>query len=71
MRTARAQRPLVEQTLHPIETVAERLGVSTGVIYRLVHTGQLGCIRVGRRMMFPEADIDAYLARNYQPASSR
>lgn len=65
----RVKAPLVGDPLHPIEEVGEVLGnVSNGVVYRLIKNGDLGSVRVGRRIMIPESDLNAYLAARYQPA---
>jgi len=47
----------------------ERLGgISRPTLYRLRQRGDLACIRVGRRVLFSAADLDAYIARNRQGA---
>jgi excisionase family DNA binding protein len=43
------------------------LGISAAGIDRLVRRGELGCVRVGRRVMFTVADIDDYIQRNRVP----
>jgi excisionase family DNA binding protein len=59
---------LVEDELHHIEEAGKKLGVSNGVVYRLVSTGQLGSVRVGRRIMIPRSDLNEYLNKTYAPA---
>lgn len=72
MSTQQKQKPTINDKLLTIEETAKTLGnVGIGVIYRAVSRGELGSVRVGRRIMIPESDINRYLGRNYQPASSR
>ena len=41
-----------------VEQVAQRLGVSFWTVYRLARSGRLPSIRLGRRRLFAEADLD-------------
>lgn len=47
-----------------IQQAAERLGVSTKTIARLVAASQLPAVRVGALKRFLSADLDAYINRN-------
>ena len=63
-------KPLVNDRFFTIEDAAKQVGsVGAGVVYRLVATGQLGSVRVGRRIMIPESDLNQYLTNQYKPAS--
>ena len=42
--------------------VAEQLRVSTMTIYRLIRSGELPAVRVGRNYRVPVEDLAAYLA---------
>jgi excisionase family DNA binding protein len=44
-----------------IREVAEELRVSKMTIYRLVHSGELPCIRVGRSFRIERHELNAYL----------
>ena len=48
-----------------VSQVAERLGVSTALVYQLVAQGRLACYRIGLgrgAIRCAESDVDAYLA---------
>ena len=48
-------------------TVAEamvKLGVSRGLLYEAVRTGQVPSIRIGRRILIPRAALDRLLNQN-------
>ena len=47
-----------------VEEVAEHLGVNYQLIYRLVRSGKLPAVRLGRVYRIRSDDLDAYLARN-------
>ncbi|MCX7591794.1 MAG: helix-turn-helix domain-containing protein [Kiritimatiellae bacterium] len=47
-----------------LEEVAKLLSVDYQLIYRLVRSGELPAIRVGRVYRIDHADLDAYLTRN-------
>jgi excisionase family DNA binding protein len=42
--------------------VAEQLRVSTMTIYRLIRSGELPAVRVGRNYRVPVAELERYLA---------
>ena len=48
-----------------VAEVAEMLRVSNMTVYRLINSGQLPSVRVGRSFRLTEADVDAYLAKSY------
>lgn len=48
--------------------VAERLRVSTMTIYRLIRSGELPAVRIGRNYRVRQGDLEAYLeAQVVQP----
>jgi excisionase family DNA binding protein len=47
-----------------IEEVAELLGVTYQLIYRLVRSGDLSAARVGKLYRITPSDLDAYLAKS-------
>jgi excisionase family DNA binding protein len=46
-----------------VNELARLFRVSRGSVYRLVNSGDLRAVRVGERLRFRSADIDAYLER--------
>jgi excisionase family DNA binding protein len=44
-----------------VEEVARMMRVSKMTVYRLVHSGELEAIRIGRSFRIPEAAVTAYL----------
>jgi excisionase family DNA binding protein len=47
--------------------VAERLAVSRSMAYKLLRTGELPAIYVGRLPRIAEADLDAFIRRRREP----
>lgn len=57
---------------HNFMTVTEVAGVmrvSKMTVYRLVHSGELESIRVGRSFRIPEHAVEAYLKSNVVPVA--
>lgn len=51
-----------------VSEVAETLRVSTMTVYRLIKSGQLPSVRVGKAYRVREDDVDSYLASSYTQA---
>ena len=51
-----------------VAEVADQLRVSNMTVYRLVQSGQLAAVRVGRSYRIREDDVDKYLAAQYTQA---
>ena len=47
-----------------VNELARDLGISRWSAYRLVRSGDVRAVRVGERIRFRPADIDAYLERD-------
>lgn len=47
-----------------INEAADVLGITRATVYRLLRTGELQSVRVGKRRKFRPEDLDAYLERN-------
>jgi len=45
-----------------VAEVATELRVSTMTVYRLIHSGEMQAVRVGRSYRVPEAALDRFLA---------
>ena len=45
-----------------VAEVADQMRVSRMTVYRLVHSGELPAVRVGRSFRVPQDALDAYLA---------
>ncbi len=54
---------LLMDTLYTVEQAAHRLGVSVWTVYRLARTAQLASIRLGRRRLFAERDLEELVNR--------
>ncbi len=48
-----------------VAEVATVMRVSKMTVYRLVHSGELPAVRVGRSFRVPEDDVHAYLQRSF------
>jgi excisionase family DNA binding protein len=49
------------------EDVSKRLGVPPVTIYAWVSRGQMPSYKLGRRVMFDESEIEAWLKAKYKP----
>lgn len=53
--------PFVGERLLTVAEVASMMRVSNMTVYRLIKSGQLSAIRVGKNYRIREADVDRYL----------
>lgn len=59
------ERPLNEVVFLTVAEVAAVMRVSKMTVYRLVHTGHLPAIRVGRSLRIPEQAVHEYVREGY------
>ena len=57
-----------ESSFVTVAEVAGQLRVSNMTVYRLIQSGQLAAVRVGRSYRIREAEVDRYLADQYTQA---
>ncbi len=62
---AAGERPLNEVQFLTVAEVASVMRVSKMTVYRLVHSGHLPAIRVGRSFRVPEQAVHDYLRESY------
>ena len=60
-----ASNPLSEVKFLTVAEVAAMMRVSKMTVYRLVHSGELPAVRVGRSFRVPEDAVDEYLRRSF------
>ena len=58
---AASERPLAEVRFLTVAEVATVMRVSKMTVYRLVHSGELAAVRVGRSFRVPEHAVHGYL----------
>jgi excisionase family DNA binding protein len=51
-----------------VQEVADLMRVSSMTVYRLIKSGELPAVRVGRSFRVAESDVDTYLAAGYTQA---
>jgi excisionase family DNA binding protein len=51
-----------------VAEVARQLRVSNMTVYRLIKSGNLGAVRVGRGYRIPDGDLRKYLSQRYMDA---
>ena len=56
------RRPFVGVRLLTVSEVAATMRVSNMTVYRLIKSGQLPAIRVGKNFRIRESDVDKYLS---------
>jgi excisionase family DNA binding protein len=59
---ARFERYGLPTAVLDVHEAAAYLAVTSGTVYRLVRSGELAHVRIGRSVRFRVADLDAYLA---------
>jgi excisionase family DNA binding protein len=59
------ERRLAEVRFVTVAEVASIMRVSKMTVYRLVHSGELPAVRVGRSFRVPESAIHAYLNTSF------
>lgn len=57
--------PLNEVKFLTVAEVAAAMRVSKMTVYRLVHSGELPAVRVGRSFRVPEGDVQTYLRESF------
>jgi len=62
---ATGERPLNEVNFLTVAEVAAVMRVSKMTVYRLVHSGEMPAIRVGRSFRVPEQAVHDYLRDSY------
>ncbi|MCM2413413.1 helix-turn-helix domain-containing protein [Streptomyces sp. RKAG290] len=62
---AGSERPLNEVKFLTVAEVASVMRVSKMTVYRLVHSGHLPAIRVGRSFRVPEQAVHEYLRESF------
>lgn len=60
----------VEMEYMSLEEVADMLGVTYQLIYRLVRSGELPAVRLGKLYRVSRSDLDAYLERSKSASAS-
>jgi excisionase family DNA binding protein len=61
--------PLPDVRFLTVAEVASLMRVSKMTVYRLVHSGELSAVRVGRSFRVPDTAVHAYLNGAYTEAS--
>lgn len=59
------EQPLSDATFLTVAEVATAMRVSKMTVYRLVHSGELPAVRVGRSFRVPESAVDEYLRKSF------
>jgi excisionase family DNA binding protein len=57
--------PLAEVNFLTVAEVAAAMRVSKMTVYRLVHSGELPAVRVGRSFRVPEDAVQTYLRESF------
>jgi excisionase family DNA binding protein len=64
--SSRSDSRLSEVRFLTVSEVAELMRVSKMTVYRLVHSGDLNAVRVGRSFRVPEQAVHTYLREAFQ-----
>jgi excisionase family DNA binding protein len=60
--------PFTEARLKTVNEVADLLRVSRMTVYRMIKTGEMPAVRVGRSYRLRSEDVDTYLTERYTEA---
>jgi excisionase family DNA binding protein len=60
---------LADMKFLTVAEVAELMRVSKMTVYRLVHSGELAAVRVGRSFRVPEQAVHTYLRQAFQQSA--
>jgi len=60
--------PLSEARFVTVGEVARIMRVSNMTVYRLIRTGRIAAVRVGKNYRIPEDDVHSYLESHYVAA---
>ena len=63
---AGSERPLSEVRFLTVAEVAAMMRVSKMTVYRLLHSGELPAVQIGRSYRVPEQAVDDYLRQSYR-----
>jgi len=66
---AAGETPLSDVRFLTVAEVASIMRVSKMTVYRMVHSGELAAIRVGRSFRVPEQAVNRYLKGSFVAAS--
>jgi excisionase family DNA binding protein len=66
--TSPSNRPLGEVRFLTVAEVAAAMRVSKMTVYRLVHSGEMPAVRVGRSFRVPEQAVHSYLQESFVEA---
>jgi excisionase family DNA binding protein len=55
--------------LHDLDAVVERIGICRSEVYKLISTGQLRSVKIGRRRLVSEQAIRDYITQVDQPVA--
>ena len=53
----------LEKLAYTVPEVAERISLGTTTVRQLIHARKLGCVGVGRALVFPKTCVEEFLAR--------
>ncbi len=67
--TSHSEGRLAEVRFLTVAEVAELMRVSKMTVYRLVHSGDLSAVRVGRSFRVPEHAVHTYLREAFQESA--
>jgi len=62
------QSPQTRPSFVTVSEVARQLRVSKMTVYRLISSGELPAVRIGKSYRIREEDVDAYLVARYTQA---
>ena len=68
MAAGNGERPLAEVRFLTVAEVAAAMRVSKMTVYRLVHSGDMPAVRVGRSFRVPEQAVSDYLRDSFVEA---
>ena len=62
-------KPRIEPLAHSPDGAAQRLGISTRSVYVLIAAGQLRSLKVGKRRLITDTELQGFLSRKMAEAA--
>jgi excisionase family DNA binding protein len=59
----------VEPLAHSPDRAGQRLSINTRAVYTLIATGELRSMKIGKRRLIPEAELQRFLQRKMAEAA--
>jgi excisionase family DNA binding protein len=57
----------MQETLHPIKTAAQTLGISVWTLRKKAYEGAIASVKIGVKLLIPESEIERLIREGTRP----